>query len=99
VIKHAATVGADIGAVAKHAVDGSLEATSDIGGNVAHVGKNLIEGAIREAGKISEMAMKTVKEVFNGVVGGLSTGDGNVPLAQQHGATKKPHEESGRVSH
>jgi phage-related protein len=99
VIKHAATVGADVGTVAKHAMDGTLEATSDIGGNVAHVGKNLIEGAIKEAGKISELTMKTVKEVLSSVAAGTSSGDGKGSAEQQHGAAKKQHEESGRISH
>jgi hypothetical protein len=71
VIRHAAKVQADLGIVAKRAVDGVIEATVETGGNVAAVGRSAIEGAIDEAGNVSNMAVKTVKDVLINIAGSL----------------------------
>lgn len=90
VVKHAAAVGSDMGVVAKRAVDGVIEATVDTGGNVAQVGKSAIEGAIEEAGAISNIAVKTLKDVLGGIVGSLGESLGAQPQeAPRSGATKK----------
>jgi len=92
IIKHAATIGADIGVVARRAVDGVIEAAVETGGNVAQIGKHAVEGAIEEAGKVSNMTVKTVKEVLIGIVGSLDETIGALPRtkAHPHEAGKKP---------
>jgi hypothetical protein len=100
-IKHTAMVGSDIGVVARHAVNGVIEATVESGGNVAQAGKNAVEGAIEEAGKVSVMALKTVKNVLSGMVGLLAESRGAEPDAALHAqaAAKKPHAGTERISH
>ncbi|HEX7643188.1 MAG TPA: hypothetical protein VF472_13365 [Burkholderiaceae bacterium] len=68
VIHHGAAVGADVGLIARHAVDGVIEAVAEMGGDVAHVAKKAIESAIEEAGNIGKLAIRTVKDVLTGVV-------------------------------
>lgn len=101
VIKHAAAVGVDVGMVSRHAVDGLIEATTETGGNLASAGKNMIEGAIKEAGKVSDIALKSVKEVMNSMLGGLTEKEPDHPDAAAHAraAAKNQHAGAGRLEH
>lgn len=100
-IRIAATLGADVGTIARHAIDGMIEATTETGGNVAQLGKRAIEGAIEEAGKVSNMAVKTVTDVLIGIAGGMghtigamlprgAAHDQDTMKSQSHSAEKKP---------
>lgn len=71
VIRHTAEVGADVGLVARRAVNGVIEGVAETGGNVAQVARRATEGAIEEAGRISNMAVKTVKDVLIGIGSGV----------------------------
>lgn len=71
VIRHGAAVGADIGGVTRRAVDGLVEATAETGGDVAGIGRKAVQGAIEEAGNISNLTVKTVKEVLIGLAGSV----------------------------
>lgn len=71
VIRHGAMVGADMGSVTRRAVDGLIEATAETGGDIAGIGRKAVQGAIEEAGKVSHLAVKTVKEVLVGLAGSV----------------------------
>lgn len=75
-------VGADIGVVARRAVDGVIEATVETGGNVG------------KAGKISTMAVASVKDVLHGVMGGA---DESARAKAQ--ASAKTHSAPGQGAH
>jgi hypothetical protein len=70
-VKGAAEIGADVGLVARRAVDGVIEATKEIGGNVEEVAKVAVGGAIDAAGTIGNTAVRTVKDMLVGVVEGV----------------------------
>jgi hypothetical protein len=67
----AATLGADLGIVARRAIDGLIGAAGEVGADVGQLGKRAIEGAIEAAGEISQLAVRTVRDVLVGVAGSL----------------------------
>jgi hypothetical protein len=90
-----ATLGADLGMVARRAIDGLVEATGEIGGDVGQTGKRAIEGAIGAAGEISHTAVRTVKDVLIGIASGLGqTIEAMLPHTT-HGRAALEHPASG----
>jgi hypothetical protein len=57
--------------VARRAIDGLIEATTEIGGDTGQAARRAVQGAIEAAGEISHTAVRTVRDVLIGIGSGL----------------------------
>ncbi|WP_372525999.1 hypothetical protein, partial [Piscinibacter sp.] len=78
--KHANKVGADVGAVARRAMDGIVEAVTETGENVTAVTRTAVKGAIQAANKMDNVAVRTVRKVLTGISAGLDKIIGTMPV-------------------
>ena len=77
-------------------MDGLIEATAETGGDMAGIGRKAVQGAIEEAGSISNLTVKTVKEVLVGLAGSVGeTLQAAAPQAALHPASLPQKPEHG----
>ncbi len=70
-VKSAAEVGGDLGAVARNTVEGAISGAKQVGLNVEEAASAAATGAIKGAGEVSQEAVRQVRGAVTGFIAGV----------------------------